>query len=171
MMSMEFWDERPDPTDAEIEAVARAWISYQQRHDEPRDADSNMVGEVVVGRPENRHGSTDNDDRDAECDDPEWWAVEAVEDANQDSLVEVLWRLILKLCELADPDPDGVLGMVAAGPLYDYIVFRSPDGLGRAEATAPDNPKLLAALAGVWSDERINARIDRFLAAHGQERR
>jgi len=138
---VEFWDERPDPTDADIEAVARVWISYQERW---------------------------ADEMDPPYSDPEWWAVAAVIDANRDSRVEVLWRLVCKLCELADPDPDGVLGMVAAGPLYDYIVFRA--GLARVEEAAPQDPKLLAALAGVWSDQSINERIDRFLAAHGQKR-
>lgn len=143
IVDVDYWREHQNPTDADIEKVARVWISYQVR----------------------------SEGRELPDDDPEWWAVEAVIDANEDSRVEVLWRLILKLCELADPDPLGVLGMVAAGPLCDIINFRSGDWLGRVEATAPDNPKLLAALAGVWSDPPIDARIDRFLAAQGQERR
>jgi hypothetical protein len=165
---MEYWDEKPNPTDDDIDAVARAWINYQERHEDPIDAPGDVAFELVV----TRRTPAEWEAIDAETEaDPEWWAVEAVMDANEDSRVEVLWRMILKLCELADPDPDGVLGMVAAGPLYDYIVFRNGGELGRVETTAPHNPKLLAALAGVWSDEGINARIDRFLAAHGHERR
>jgi hypothetical protein len=139
---VDYWKEHPDPTDADLGKVARVWISFQAR----------------------------SEDGELPDDDPEWWACAAVDDANEDTLVEVLWRLILKLCELCDPDPQGVLGMVAAGPLYDYIVFRNGGALGRVEEAAPNNPKLLAALAGVWSDERVNALIDRFLAAHGHGR-
>jgi hypothetical protein len=105
MVSVDYWREHPNPTDAEIEKVARVWISYQAR----------------------------SEDKELPDDDPEWWACSAVIDANEDGLVDVLWRLILKLCELCDPDPDGVLGMVAAGPLYDYVVFRNGGELGRVE--------------------------------------
>ncbi len=138
-----FWDAHPDQSDADIDIVCRACVSYQ--------ADC----EDVI-QPDDDH--------------PGYWAVKAVEDANRDRLVEIQWRLIMRLCEVCDPDPDGVLGMVAAGPLYDYIQFRSRGELGRIEEAAPHSPKLLVALAGVWGDAAVNARIDRFLAAHGQPR-
>jgi hypothetical protein len=136
----DYWESRPDPSDDEITAVCRAWLSYErEKHD----------------------GGVDEDD-------PCWWAVEAVMEAEDDG--PLLWRLIRRLCSMAEPE-DPAVDMIGVGPL-ETMVWREGDrAMDLIEPAADADPVLQRALAKVWMfDEPVRPRIDRYLASRGMTR-
>jgi hypothetical protein len=165
---MSYWEQHPHPTDADIDAVARAWISYQRRTAREgsgaEDAGGELVIQVGISVPIGSAFLLEDDGPD----DPDWWAAEAVMEADEESLREVQWRLIVAICELAEPNDAHVLGMVGASPLEDFIVHGGPDAMDRVEVAAASSSAMRTALAGVWSDPPTTERIGRFLALHGK---
>lgn len=151
----DYWEDKPTPSDRQITEVARAWVGYQGRRD-------------VDGAP-----AVDETD-------PDWWAAEAVMDADGPDRRDLQWRLIRALCALADPGDRHVIIMIGAGPLEDFIQCsadegptredRSDEAMDLVEAAVATDPVLLAALGAVWGDYS-RQRIDRILAAHGQKQR
>ncbi len=97
----------------------------------------------------------------------DWWAVETVIEAVE---LEVAWRLVLTLCHLADPQDLRLVSNIGAGPLEDLIRRHSDHAMDLIEPAVASNHTLLIALAGVWGwDEPVRPRVNRVLAAHGQE--
>jgi hypothetical protein len=104
---------------------------------------------------------------------PDSWAVEAMMDAVRDAPpgdLELPWRLLLALFALVDPDDEMRISEIAAGPLENFVMMFGDDAMDLIEPAAATKPVLLRALAGVWArPEPVGPRIDRVLAAHGQE--
>jgi hypothetical protein len=96
------------------------------------------------------------------ADDPDWWAVEFFMMRPLFDAVEVHRAALLKLLEHA-PD-DRVIGCIGAGPLENFV-SDDPDDLAWLETQAASNPRLRAALAGMWValdlTEETLARLDR----------
>jgi uncharacterized protein DUF6869 len=101
--------------------------------------------------------------------DRDFWGVDAMLDARQPELHEVAWRLILSLCDQADPADERLVAQIGAAPLEYFIDRYGNTAMDLIEAAAETNPTLLSALRFVGNDDdRVRPRIDRFLRA--QER-
>ena len=83
-----------------------------------------------------------------EDDDPDWWAVELVMDSHflED---EPRVRAIIDLLADRAPDDD-VLGVVAAGPLEDFVKTADEDRLCWIVQRANESRRFRQALGGVW---------------------
>jgi len=76
----------------------------------------------------------------------DFWAWEAARDLIKDDPPEA-WLLVLELVRKA---PERVLGTVAAGELEEFIVAHAESFIDRIEEEARSNPRLKAALSGVY---------------------
>jgi hypothetical protein len=93
------------------------------------------------------------------------WASEEVMDLAIDKS-ELLWCFILEV--LSRNPPDEVLGMLAAGPLEDYLSYWAVEKIDVVEIEAKSNPAFSNLLGGVWQSSipdkiwnRINKCTDR----------
>jgi hypothetical protein len=131
----EYWLTRPNPTDDDIDAVCRAWVEYQ-------------------------HERSDADDED-----PLWWAVDAVLEAGGVGGLPLLWRIIVGLCSVVDPEDEHVVAMIGIQPIEDAYFEFGDEALDLMESVAEHNPVLLAALrsASLYNPGAM-ARLDAFVA-------
>lgn len=130
---LDYWRDHPRPTEDELRELCEAWLTYE-REDHGEGVDHQ---------------------------DPNWWAVDAVMDA--EGKLERIWRLILGLCEIARPD-DPAAEMIGAGPLESIIFQHGENAVDLIQPAADQNATLLAALRYVWAwDEPTRPRIDRYL--------
>jgi hypothetical protein len=130
------------PTDPEIVALSEAWLWYQ----------ADMRHKIDADEGEN------------------FWAVDALIELCDSGDTDRIWSAILDLCARADGKDPRVLAAIGAGPLEDFVVRFGDQAMDLVEPELDENETLLRALAGVWRwDAPIRARIDRVLAAHGQE--
>jgi len=87
-------------------------------------------------------------------DDPDWWAIELF--MTRDFVADRRRHRAALLRLLAHADSPGVLGVVGAGPLENFVSDDEGD-LRWLEAEAPRNPRLREALAVVWCDGEVTA--------------
>ncbi len=122
-----------------LEEIAEAWCRYQLRP--------------------HPHG--------AEDDDPDWWAVQLVMDADFWSGEARIRSVITLLVERADGDE--VLGVVGAGPLEDFVKRYNDDRLAWIERSAAESPRFRQALRNVWiwraAPPDVFARVERAAGA------
>jgi len=140
----EFWREHPDPSDADIAMVCRAWLRYQG------------------GSPR------------VEVDDqhPDWWAPEALNELGYPPVPELEWKIIRCLCKLVDPAATSTISMIGASPLEDFLMRNGDRAMDLVEPAADEDPVFMEALTSVWGfGESVRRRIDRYLASRGQEPR
>jgi hypothetical protein len=106
-------------------------------------------------------------------DDTQWWACEAVMELDHEPTPErrdILWRLILTMGSLLEPDELAEICNVGAGPLEEFIRVYGDQALDLIEHQVTANRKLLLALAGVWGwSEPTWPRIDQILQANDQD--
>ncbi|HXD55722.1 MAG TPA: hypothetical protein VN618_13265 [Solirubrobacteraceae bacterium] len=140
---VDFWDEHPDPTEADVRGLCEAWARYQARS--PR-----------TGR--------------FHDEDPDSWAAIALHSFPHPPRMELEWSVIVTLCELVDPEDDWTVQMIGASPLEDFIDEHGDQALDLIEPAADQQPVLLAALRAVWPDEHVEPRIARYLSARGEQR-
>ena len=62
---------------------------------------------------------------------------------------DLAWPILLELIRRV---PDDELGLLAAGPLEDFIADHGPRIIDALEAEAATNPRLCRALSGVWQN-------------------
>jgi hypothetical protein len=153
----DFWFHRPDPTEEDIVALARAWVTYQAEH-EPRQTDPPQKPALS----QNRRYEAAYVDQD---EDPLWWAVEAVMGVDR---LPLLWRVIQTLCSVAELDQDWVVAMIGTGPVEHAFFEYGLKAMDLIEPAAERDPVLLMALESVrcW-DEPVRPRIDALLLRHG----
>lgn len=79
---------------------------------------------------------------------PGWnfWAWQIVADLLEDR--DVSWSMILDLLSAADDDE--ALGVVAAGPLEDWVKGHAVETIDRIEREADGSDRFRAALGGIW---------------------
>jgi hypothetical protein len=77
------------------------------------------------------------------------WATERVLDIAYEGPAE-LWDFILEV--LHRTDDDEALGVLAAGPLEDYLAKCGNSVIERVEAQASADPKFRHLLGGVWKN-------------------
>ena len=85
-----------------------------------------------------------------------WWAWEKM-DRLVRNLPEEAWRAIL-LCLYSTSD-ERVLGMVAAGPLEDFLCLHGPAFLDRVLAEAQQRPWFRRSLRGVWGWSEMSPSV------------
>jgi hypothetical protein len=107
----------------------------------------------------------------ASQDEKDLWAVGAVDNWVNRGQLEVAWRLVLALCSEVDADDLKMIANIGAGPVENMITNFGDAALDLIESLVATNLTLLRAVAMVWAwDEPERERVDRLLAAHGQER-
>lgn len=90
------------------------------------------------------------------------WAFTEVSDVIADGTVDASWALLLEMVAASDDD---LLGDVAAGPLEDFLGKQGEVWIERVEAAARSDPKLRAALRGVWRNRMADDVWERVQAA------
>ncbi len=90
---------------------------------------------------------------------PDYWAVERFFDLWDNP--KLTWEAILKILDREPPDV--VIGILAAGPLEDFIEHHGEDYIETIEKEAQANPDFRHLLGGVWqsSNEDVWARVDK----------
>jgi hypothetical protein len=98
------------------------------------------------------------------------WVLNPVAEWIDEGRVDVVWRLVLALCAEVDEGDLSMIANIGAGPLEEMIVKFGDTAVDLIEPAVNANPNLLKALAAVWRfDMPQRPRIDRILAAHGQD--
>jgi hypothetical protein len=141
---LDYWGDHPNPADDEIRDLCEAWLTYER---------------------DDHNGGVDEED-------PNWWAVDAVLDAQNEPEPDLLWSLILRLCELAEPDDPAVV-MIGCGPLESLIFDFGERAIDLIEPAADENATLfrgthlgLGTLTSVWVySEPVGPRVERYLAS------
>lgn len=102
--------------------------------------------------------------------DPEEWVSHLQLDWIGTGKWESMWRYILRLCEIVDPDNREIIGMIGADPLTS-LMYEFPDQtLAAIEDVADRQPTVLDALSIVIGSEAVESRIDTMLARYGKAR-
>lgn len=139
---LDYWRDRPDPSEEELDELCRVLVRYQSAA------------------------------RDVNDEDADWWAAEALITLGDEPDLKREWRVIRKLCVSAEGASDQVLGMIGAGPLEDLLRRHGEEAMDLIEPAADVMPALLIALGGVWGwDEPSRPRLDRYLASKDRQRK
>jgi hypothetical protein len=143
MPDEDYWDAHREPLDEEIAALCQAWIRYQRR---------------TVGDVEPRE------------EDPDRWAVEALNGYPWPPQRDLEWRVIRSLCALVDPEDSDTICMIGVGPMEDLLMGHGDDAMDLIEPAADGDEVLLDALAYVWGFSlAVRPRVERYLRAKGRE--
>jgi hypothetical protein len=151
----DFWPEHPDPTDADIDDLCRAWVTYQR---ESRERDERR-GEPGPPGPDDRTiaagptwtvYTTKRRPEDEDQDEPGWWAAEDVMAAGSHGGLPLQWRIILGLCAAVAEDDGWTIGMIGVGPIEEILMEHGERAMGLIELGADSDAILHTALASVW---------------------
>jgi hypothetical protein len=82
---------------------------------------------------------------------PQEWAADEVR-SNIEGAAGDAWQLVLKLVEFV-PDNDGVVSLLAAGPIEDFLVFHGNQCFSQVEQLAMNCPRFKHLLGGVWQND------------------
>lgn len=84
---------------------------------------------------------------------------------------ECMWRFILRLCEIVDPENKEIIDKIGVDPMVS-LIFEFPDQMLQAiEDVADQQPTVLDALSIVMGDTKeLDERIDAVLARCGKPR-
>ena len=84
---------------------------------------------------------------------PLWWAVDRFMSVTEFEQAEDAWMAILEV--LNRTNSDEVLGVLAAGPLEELIVYWGREFIERIEARAVEDPRFRHLLRGVWESRDL----------------